>query len=60
MLSVAVKRFLKTTFHIPDNDYLIPRNLLEAEFVNLTWEKFQVLQMELFITEQSLACPAIF
>lgn len=28
MLSVAVKRFLKTT---PDNDYLIPRNLLEAE-----------------------------
>lgn len=31
MFSVAVKRFLKTTFHSPDDDYLIQRNLLEAE-----------------------------
>lgn len=26
-----MKKFLKTTFHIPDNYYFIPRNQLEAE-----------------------------
>lgn len=39
---------------------LYQETCLRLKFVNLTWEKFQVLQIELFLTEQSLACSAIF